>query len=82
MTTTAHTPTEQQITAAAQRLRDASWGRLGGGVMVFAAADLSGGAWYSATSRPRHDQSCIAIPVPSRSITQQTALQIVREAIA
>lgn len=75
------TPTDEQIHTAAQRLSDASHGALGGGMMVFGAEDLSGGAWYSAGSRP-DVSGCVVLRVPSRLVDAEEAERIVRMALA
>lgn len=63
------------LDTAAQALSDASWGDLGGGTLVF-GDDWSGGAWYSAGSRPTLGQGDIRVIVPSRSISVREAVEI------
>jgi hypothetical protein len=73
--------TSEAIEAAAAAVSDGSWGSLGGGFLVFGADDLSGGAWYSAGSRP-DVRGCVTITVPSGSVSVEQAREIVLDVIA
>ena len=79
MTTTAPTITSVAIDAAAQAVSNASWGRLGGGFLVYDEA-LSGGAWYSNSSRP-NTRGCIVIIVPTHCVSYDDARHLVLASI-
>lgn len=73
--------TKEQVYGAAQAISEASRGRLGGGFMLFDGHDMSGGAWYSAGSRPDMG-GCIRVSVSSGSVTIDEARKIVLEVLA
>jgi len=79
MTTTAPTITSVAIDTAAQAVSNASWGRLGGGFLVYDDT-LTGGAWYSNGSRP-DTRGCIVIIVPSGSVSYDDARHLVLASI-
>lgn len=66
-------PTSRQIDTAARALAQATWGALGGGFMVYDRRDLTGGAWYSAGSRPQLGPHSLVVQVPSWSVSIEGA---------